>query len=258
MSFRVLFSSLGLFALATVALADDSPDSAGRVFELRTYTANPGRMEALHARFRDHTNRIFEKHGMTLVGYWTPQDEKDGKADKLIYMLSFPSREAAKASWAAFQADPEWQKVKEESHKDGVLVGKVESVYLTPTDYSPAVKPEAKAKPRVFELRTYTTSPGKLDDLHKRFRDHTMKIFESHGMTNVGYWTPIDKEQGSENTLTYLLAFPSREAAAKSWKAFSDDPVWQKVYKDSQPDGIPLAAKVKSIFVDPTDYSPIK
>lgn len=261
MSVRMLCFSLGLLSCGLTAFGDDSAEPSGRVFELRTYTANPGRMQALHTRFRDHTNRLFEKHGMTLVGYWTPQDEKDGKADKLIYMLSFPSRDAAKASWAAFQADPEWQKVKEESHKDGVIVGKVESVYLTPTDYSPAIKPQesdSKAEPRVFELRTYTTSPGKLDDLHKRFRDHTMKIFESHGMTNVGYWTPIDKDKGSDNTLVYLLAFPSREAAARSWKAFGEDPVWQKVYKESQPDGIPLAAKVMSIYLDPTDYSPIK
>jgi uncharacterized protein (DUF1330 family) len=262
MSLHVLFASVGLLCFAAVvAIADDGPAPASRVYELRTYTTNPGRAEALHKRFRDHTNRIFEKHGIGLVGYWVPQDEKDGKADKLIYMISFPSRDAAKASWAAFQADPEWQKVREESHKDGVIVNKVESVYLTPTDYSPAIKTNSDKSsdaPRVFELRTYTASPGKLDDLNKRFRDHTMRIFESHGMTNIGYWTPMDEDKGKGNTLVYILAFPNRQAATKSWKAFRDDPAWQKVAKDSQPDGVPLAAKVESIFMDPTDYSPIK
>ncbi len=80
---------------------------------------------------------MFRKHGMTIVGYWTPQDEKDGKGDTLVYMLAFPTREAAKASWAAFREDPEWQAAFKESHKDGVLVKKVESVFLDPTDYSP-------------------------------------------------------------------------------------------------------------------------
>src|SRR5258707_290629 len=88
-----------------------------RVFELRTYITTEGKLEALHKRSRDHTNRLFKKHGMELVGYWTPKDEKDGKANTLIYVLAFPSREAAAASWKAFQADPEWHKARDESHK---------------------------------------------------------------------------------------------------------------------------------------------
>jgi hypothetical protein len=91
----------------------------------------------MHKRFREHTCELFRKHGMELIGFWTPQDEKDGKGSKLIYLLAFPSREAAKRSWADFGNDPEWKKVYEDSHKDGVIVGKVESVYLDATDYSP-------------------------------------------------------------------------------------------------------------------------
>lgn len=131
--------SLGLLAAPALLMALGAlraDDKKARVFELRTYTANEGRTEAMHKRFRDHTCKLFQKHGMELIGFWTPQDEKDGKANKLIYLLAFPSRDAAKASWAAFGADPEWQKVYKESHKDGVIVGKVESVYLDPTDYS--------------------------------------------------------------------------------------------------------------------------
>ncbi|HZZ82884.1 MAG TPA: NIPSNAP family protein [Gemmataceae bacterium] len=107
-----------------------------RVFEMRTYYANPGKMEALHARFRNHTNKLFVKHGMQLVGYWSPIDKKEAEV-KLIYILAYPSKEAAKKSWDAFRADPDWIKAKDESEKDGVLVKKVDSVYMNPTDYSP-------------------------------------------------------------------------------------------------------------------------
>lgn len=109
---------------------------SGRVFELRTYTAHPGRLDALHARFRDHTMRIFRKHGMSNVGYWSPQDAP--LADNtLVYVISHPSREAAANNWKAFGADPEWRKVAEESQRDGRIVANVDSVFMDPTDYSP-------------------------------------------------------------------------------------------------------------------------
>jgi hypothetical protein len=110
--------------------------SPNRVFELRTYTTNEGKLEALHKRFHDHTCRLLKKHGAELIGFWTPLDEQNGKGSKLVYMVAFPSREAAKTTWESFQKDPEWQKVYEESHKDGKLVKTVESVYLEPTEYS--------------------------------------------------------------------------------------------------------------------------
>lgn len=127
--------------LAGLALAaDDSKAPAAakapRVFEMRTYHANEGKLEALQARFRNHTCALFKKHGMELVGFWTPREAKDGKGDTLVYILAYPSKEAADASWKAFRDDPEWKKVVEESHRGGVLVKKVDSVYLDPTDYS--------------------------------------------------------------------------------------------------------------------------
>ena len=108
----------------------------GRVFELRTYTANEGKLPALQARFKDHTTRIFEKHGMKNVGYWVPTDTPASQ-NTLIYILSFPDREAANKSWAAFMADPEWKKVQQESETNGKLVGKIDSVFMEATDYSP-------------------------------------------------------------------------------------------------------------------------
>lgn len=104
----------------------------------------------------------------------------------------------------------------------------------------------------VYELRTYTTAPGRLPALHKRFRDHTMKLFEKHGMKNVMYWTPVDKE----NTLVYVLEHKSREHAKKSWDGFRNDPDWQKAFKASREDG-KIVTTVVSQFLKTTDYSPL-
>jgi hypothetical protein len=106
-----------------------------RVFELRTYTTPDGKLDNLNARFRDHTRRIFDKHGMTSIGYWVPQDAPDSQ-NTLIYIIAHKNRDAAKKSWADFQADPEWQKVSADSQKDGRIVSKVVSVFMDPTDYS--------------------------------------------------------------------------------------------------------------------------
>lgn len=114
----------------------------------------------------------------------------------------------------------------------------------------------AQSNNRVFELRTYTAAPGKFDALNKRFRDHTVALFTKHGMTHVGYWTPTE-EPLKGNTLIYVLAHKSREAAKKSWDAFRNDPDWIKARDESQKDGS-LTTKVESVFLEPTDYSPIK
>src|SRR5215831_1416139 len=115
--------------------SESDADGKSRVFELRTYTANEGKLEALHARFRNHTTKLFEKHGMTNVGYWSPRDMPLAQ-NTLVYLLAYPSREAAKQSWENFRNDPEWKKVKAESEANGELVKKVDSVYMDPTDYS--------------------------------------------------------------------------------------------------------------------------
>jgi hypothetical protein len=115
----------------------------------------------------------------------------------------------------------------------------------------------AQGAGRVFELRTYTANPGRLDALNKRFRDHTVRLFEKHGMQNIGYWVPADAP-GSENTLIYILAHKSREAAKQSWSAFGKDPEWQKVAKESEADGRILARAPESVFMNATDYSALK
>ena len=108
----------------------------GRIFEMRTYTANEGKLAALQARFRDHTTKIFGKHGIQNVGYWVPADAPASQ-NTLIYIVAFPNLEAAKKSWASFREDPEWKKAQQESEVNGKLVNKLDSVFMDPTDYSP-------------------------------------------------------------------------------------------------------------------------
>jgi hypothetical protein len=106
---------------------------------------------------------------------------------------------------------------------------------------------------RVFELRTYHTNEGKLDDLLARFRNHTTRLFEKHGMTNVGYWVPREHS----NTLIYVLSYPNREAATRAWDAFRKDPEWVSARNASEANG-PIVAKVVSVFMDPTNFSALK
>jgi hypothetical protein len=133
---QLLFACL-LAAAAVIGyrvMETKSADAAStRVFEMRTYFTNEGKLDALNARFRDHTTSIFKKHGMTNIGYWVPQDEPK----RLVYIIAHASRDAAKTNWDAFRADPAWQKVQKESEANGKLVDHIVSVFMDPTDYSP-------------------------------------------------------------------------------------------------------------------------
>jgi len=114
------------------------------------------------------------------------------------------------------------------------------------------------AKPaRVFELRTYHTPDGKLVDLHRWFRDHTCALLTRHGAELVGFWTPTDEKDGKDKTLVYLVAYPDRDAATRTWQSFRDDPAWKKAKAESESNG-PLTEKVESVFLEPTDYSAMK
>jgi hypothetical protein len=135
-------------------------------------------------------------------------------------------------------------------------VGLMAAGFAAGNGFSRDTVAHAQAANRVFEIRTYTAPEGKLEALHTRFRDHTLRIFQKHGMTNIIYLKPLDAPQ-SQNTLTYILAHPSREAAKKSWAAFAVDPEWKKVSAESQVNGR-IVEKVESVFAEPADYSPIK
>ena len=248
----VLLVGLTLSA-PSLAVAKDN-----KVYELRIYTAAAGKLDALNARFRDHTLKLFEKHGMTNVGYWVPIDNKQ---NKLYYLLSYPSRDAREKSWKAFQADAAWKKAQADSEKTGKLVDKVEHLYLTATDYSPEVH-STKSGPRIFELRVYTATTGNFGALNARFRNHTLKLFEKHGMTNVGYWAPMSDQKGADEMLYYILAHKSEETRKESFDAFRKDGDWLKALKASEEKaGGSLTVKpngVVSILLKATDYSPMK
>ncbi len=222
------------------------------IYELRTYTTAPGKLDELHKRFRDHTVGLFAKHGMKNVIYWTPVDQEN----TLVYLLQHDSPEARDKSFAGFRSDPEWKKAYAASRVDGPLVTKVDSRLLRSTDYSPEAWP--KADGMLYELRIYTTNEGKLPNLNARFRDHTMKIFQRHGIANVLYSTPLDDKQ-KDNTLVYVIAHKDADAAKASWDAFRQDPEWKKVAVESQRDGrILVKGGVQSLYLTPTDYSPKK
>src|SRR5579884_122062 len=114
----------------------------------------------------------------------------------------------------------------------------------------------AQTQQRVFEIRTYTCFPGRLPALEARFRDHTIDIFKRHGMTSIGYWIPHDAPR-SQETLIYILAHPSREAAKQHWDEFRNDPEWKKVQADSEASG-KIVSHVDSVYADPADFSPIR
>jgi NIPSNAP protein len=126
---------LSIVAAAVLAARSAQGQSRGPVYELRTYTTVEGRLPALLARFRDHTIKLFEKHGMVNVGYWVPADPPKSQ-NTLCYILKHKSREAATASWDAFRQDPAWLKVQKESEASGKIVDKIESVFMSPTDFS--------------------------------------------------------------------------------------------------------------------------
>lgn len=257
---RLTFIALALCGLFSTMIhaADES-----RVYELRIYTCNEGKLDALLARFRNHTCKLFEKHGIGNVGYWVPVDKENGSETTLIYVVEHKSREAAKESWKAFGADPEWQVARKASEEGGKILAKApESIFMTPTDYSPPLAIAKSGQPRVFEMRTYTTPEGKLDALHARFRDHTMKLFSKHGMTHLAYWVPVDKDKGAGTKLIYILAHASKEAGLASFAAFRADPDWIKAKAESEKDGPltiqPQAEGVKSVYMKATDFSPIQ
>jgi len=255
----ITLSAVALFASAAFVVAADAPDS--RVYEMRIYHAASGKLDDLNKRFREHTLKLFAKHGIENIGYWMPVENPD---NKLIYVVAYPSRDAREKSWKAFLADPDWKAAQKASEASGPLLVKngVESYFMQATDYSPAVKP-AQAGPRVFELREYTASEGNLGALDARFRDHTVKLFEKHGMKNIAYWHLMPDQKNANRKLIYILAHKNAEAGVASFDAFRKDPNWIKAKDDSEKKaGGSLTeggmAGVKSTYMKATDYSPMK
>jgi hypothetical protein len=257
LALRALIACTAILMLSQTAPSANAADEKDAVFEIRTYTAEPDKLPDLLKRFREHTCKLFEKHGMTNVAYWVPTDEPKSK-NTLIYILAHQSRDAAKKSWDGFRSDPEWIKVRDASEANGKIVTKVDSIYATATDFSPKSFPPspADAKPRVFEIRTYTIEDGKLPECLKLFREPVIDLFKKHDMTGIGYWVPTD-EPRSQNTIIYILAHDSRDAAKKGWDGFKADTDWRTAKKSAEANG-KVFKKTESVFAAPTDFSPLK
>ncbi|MSU03752.1 MAG: NIPSNAP family protein [Pedosphaera sp.] len=259
MNLKMFVAILAMLLTVQIVPAADTAVSSSdrRVFEMRIYYAPEGKFSTLEGRFRDHTTKLFAKHGIENIGYWVPTENPE---NKLTYILAYPSRAARDKSWKEFMADPEWQAVMKETQKNGPIVSKAESYFMQLTDYSPSPKLEIDKAGRVFELRTYTAVKGKLGDLNKRFRDHTLGLFQKHGIKNIAYWNLMSDQKNADSDLVCIISHPSKEGSKTSFDSFHKDPAWVAAKANSEKIGGSLIAEggVKSEFLKATDYSPIK
>jgi hypothetical protein len=223
-----------------------------RLYELRIYTCSPGKLQDVVTRFREHAVKYFPKYNMKLEGFWVPTDNPE---NKIYWLVSYPDRAARDQSWKGFSADRGWQRAKKRSVKNGEIVAKVEEVFLAPTDFSP--NQMAPVGDRVFELRIYRAHPGKMNDLLARFRNHTLALFAKHGMTNIFYATSTEADQATQPVLYYWLAHRDQPTAAQNFKNFGADPAWRAAASASEANG-KLVEKITSVFMAPSDFSPVK
>jgi hypothetical protein len=238
-----------LLAVISTAAAAAEP----RLYELRKFQAAPDKLEVLHARLRDLQIPLLKKHGIQTTGVFTPAGENP---DQIVYLLvASESLEDLLRGWRDFRVDPELKGFLE----DETLLTHTARQTLRSLYWSPPFIPDKSTEPRVFELRTYTCPDrSKQSALCRRFRDHTMKLFEKHGMTNLVYWETADDDR----MLVYLLAHKSEAAAKESFAAFRQDPDWLAAKKASEEAaGGSLTEKengVVSEFLEATEYSPLR
>ncbi len=281
MSFKMFLSTVACFLFAGNGLM--AQQSAKTLYELRSYVSEPGRQADVLKLISESGIPMMAKHKQTLVGAWTNVDPKD---ERVFTLLSHKDKASADAAQAAFQNDPEWKESLQKSMVDGKKpVASVERIFLSTNDYSPAIDVKNVGN-RVFELRTYVATKGNLPALNARFKDHTLALFAKHGMTNILYCSVLDGEKltaskllesvspigkstaaieadlpATGNSLVYFITHASPEAAKANFGKFGADPDWQKAYKASEAAaGGSLTAKdgVKSLFLKPTAFSPIK
>ena len=229
----------------------------GPLYELRIYQASEGRFQHLIKRFREHTDRIFKKHGLKALGYWIPTDGSVKKRRKFVYLLQHPSRYEAYRNWTNFFNDKEWERVMDKPEFQGLLSEKPTSIFLSLNDYSAVARNDIEKPGGSFELRTYVVNPGKLPMLNARFRKHTTSLFNQHGIQNVSYWTPFDQPD-SKDTLIYLVHHANRKQADLNWEAFGQDPEWKKVARESQIQGKLLARPPERLYLKALDFSPLR
>ena len=215
------------------------------LYELRIYNVVPGRLPAINDRFATHTLGFFKKHGIGVMGFWT---DEIGVSNRLCYILTFDSLADRETKWTAFQADTGWHQVRAQTEASGPIVDHVINSFMRLTPYSP----QPHIRSNVQELRIYDAVPGKIQAVHNRFANHTIGLFNKHGIDNIAYWSD---EVGTSNRLTYLLGYPDLGAREKSWTAFMADPTWQQARAESEKDGA-LVRLSRHYIWRRTAYSP--
>ena len=215
------------------------------LYEARVYTAVPGKLPAVNDRFAKHTMGFFKQHGIGMLGFWT---DEIGTSNRLTYILVFDSLADREKKWTAFQADPGWHQVRAETEAAGPIVDHVVNAFMRLTPYSP----QPQLRSNIQELRVYDAMPGKLQALHDRFANHTMKLFAKHGIENVAYWT---EEVGTSNRLVYMLGHSDLGAREKGFAGFQADPAWQQARAESEKNG-PLVRVSRHAILRLTPYSP--
>lgn len=249
MKYIVFITALILTTFSATAQTKDT-----KIYELRIYYCDTNKLDDLITRFTNHTTKLFERHGMTNIGYWLPiHNDKNA----LYYILAYPGMKERDSSWNAFNNDPEWKKVRETSEANGRIVLKVESIFMNATDYSMFKSPVAGNEEKVFELRTYFLYPGKLVDINNRFKNFTIGSFEKHGMKNIAYWNTVEKSDTIQPRLIYLLSHKSEAAAKASFESFGADPERKKVFDASEANG-KIVERIESVFLKALPFSPIK
>ncbi len=214
------------------------------LYELRIYDAVAGRLPDISGRFANHTCALFRKHGVKYLGFWT---DEIGRSNRLTYINVFDSMADRESRWAKFGGDPDWLEVRKQTEANGPLVDAVTNRFLRLTPYSP----QPKVSTAVQELRIYEAVPGRLPDVHNRFANHTIGLFEKHGIENIGYWS---EDVGVNNVLVYMLGYPSLGDREKSWRSFQADPEWNKARAASEVDG-PIVRVSRHSIMRPTDYA---
>lgn len=249
---------------ADPAVAQDSASPGDDVentqYELMFITAKPGKLEQVHVWLRDHHDDVLAKHGATNLAFLVPVGENP--ENQIVCLLRYRNLLSFVRFGRGLLADPLWAALDPEQGSPDLLVTKTESITLQTTDYSPEFSPTKASEPRVFELRTYLSpSRTNLAYLDDRFRAHTMKLFEKHGMENLIYWHPVVMEH-ADRRLVYLLGHKSVEAAKESFANFRKDPDWLAAREASERKaGGSLTEKeggVVSEFFVATDYSPLQ
>jgi hypothetical protein len=234
-----------------------------RLYEWRVLRAAPGKLDSLHSRLRDHQIPLLEQHGVFTQGVFVPAGENP---EQRVYLLvAAEGLGAMQDGWRSFREDPKWLEAvaKSEEADAGKVVLQDDYQRLVKTYWSPQFTPTKSAEPRVFELRTYTCPDHETQTaLQRRFREHTMELFEKHGMQNIVYWTLDSDEPGFRQKLVYLLAHKSQDAAKEGFTAFRKDPDWMAAKEASEKAaGGSLTAKKKGVvsqFLEATQYSPLK